>query len=188
MPCSTLASIKMASSSRTSLGVSSHKACGALPQRSATWLRSSCHLFRFSSTEAEPSRVGGLGGRRLLFPPLPLVLCSFHDFVEGLRSRMAYEQLPSTASVPHLLRGAGSGSTCCRGSPPCPRAFQACRAAAVFLVAAWRELGSGGEADCCADLSSREATQAKSTNRAGFRKHPPTRDATQPAHDLRYYL
>ena len=28
MPCSTLASINMASSSRTSLGVSSHKACG----------------------------------------------------------------------------------------------------------------------------------------------------------------
>ena len=43
----------------------------------------------------------------------------------------------------------------------------------MFLVAAWRELGSGGEADCCADLSSREATQAKSMNRAGFRKHPP---------------
>ena len=74
MPCSTLASIKMASSSRTSLGVSSHKACGALPQRPATWLRSSCHLFRFSSTEAELSRVGGLGSRRLLFPLLPHVL------------------------------------------------------------------------------------------------------------------
>ena len=104
MPCSTLASIKMASSSRTSLGVSSHKACGALPQRPATWLRSSCHLFRFSSTEAELSRVGGLGSRRLLFPLLPHVLRRFHDCVEGLRSRMAYEQLPSSASAPHLLR------------------------------------------------------------------------------------
>ena len=186
MPCSTLASIKMASNSRTSLGVSSHKACGALPQRPATWLRSSCHLFRFNTTEAEPSRAGGLGGRRLLFPLLPLVLCSFHDFVEGLRSRMAYEQLPSTASVPHLLRrheGQGAAALAAEA------ALHVCRAPAVFLVAAWRELGSGGEADCCADLSSsREATQAKSMNRAGFRKHPPTRDATQPAHDLRYYL
>ena len=55
-------------------------------------------------------------GRRLLFPLLPVVLRSFHDFVEGLRSRMASEQLPSTASVPAVsafdllgLRGSGFG-------------------------------------------------------------------------------